>query len=94
MYLIKFYKNRKHYDVQTSKYVNLKEIEFLFKTIDDINVVDFEGKDITGKTMLAVIANKKENVEDIFALSRIIKVGNGLLSNTNVNLDNMHNSML
>jgi len=84
MYIIRQYRNRKMYDTETSSYVNLSQLETLFRTIPDVNVIDFNGNDITGKTMLAVIANKKENAEDILALSRILRNGNGLLSNTSV----------
>jgi len=82
MYIIRSYKNRKLYNTETSSYVNLSQLEILFKTIPDVNVIDFNGNDITGKTMLAVIANKKENAEDIFALSQILRKGDGLLTNT------------
>lgn len=80
MYLIKVYKNRKSYDVQKSQYVNLKDMEFLFKTIDDVKVIDYENKDITGKVMLSIIANKKENESDVESLERIIKKNNALLT--------------
>ena len=80
MYIIKQYKNRKLYDTQRSQYVNLKDIEFLVKTVNDVSVVDHEGKDITGKTMLAIIANKKENEIDVKSLERIIKKNSALLS--------------
>lgn len=81
MYIIKRYRNRKLYDTQTSKYVTLNDLETLFRTLN-VKVVDENGNDITGKVMLAVIANKKENAEDILALSRILRDGNGLLSST------------
>lgn len=81
MYIIKRYRNRKLYDTQTSKYVTLNDLETLFRTLN-VKVVDENGNDITGKVMLAVIANKKENAEDIFALTLILRKGNGLLSNT------------
>jgi polyhydroxyalkanoate synthesis regulator protein len=84
MHIVKVYKNRKMYCTETSRYVNLSDLETLFRTIPDVNVIDANGNDITGKTMLAVIANKKENAEDILALSRILRKGNGLLSNTNI----------
>lgn len=83
MYTIKKYKNRKYYNTETSQYVNLNELEVLFKTIPDIRVIlRPDDKDITGETMLAVIANKVENSTDIFALSNILRKGDGLLSNT------------
>ena len=82
MYIIKKYSNRKLYNTETSKYVTLNDLETLFKTVENVNVVDMDGNDITGKVMLSVIANKKENAEDIFSLSRILRNGNGLLSST------------
>lgn len=82
MYIIKKYlSNRKYYDTETSKYVNLTDIENLIRNFDDINVVDSSGNDITGETMLAIIANKKENADDIIALEAIIRKGQGLLTN-------------
>ena len=74
--------SRKYYSLETSKYVTLNDLETLFKTLPDVNVVDENGNNITGKVMLSVIANKKENAEDIFSLSRILRNGNGLLSST------------
>jgi polyhydroxyalkanoate synthesis repressor PhaR len=80
--IIKQYSNRKLYNPETSQYINLSQLEELIKANLDLKVIDSTGKDITGKTMLAVIANKKENADDILALSRILRWGNGLLSNT------------
>lgn len=81
MYIIRYYKNRKMYNTETSRYVNLSQLETLFKTLPDVHVIDSDGNDVTGRVMLSVIANKKENAEDIFALSRILRRGDGLLSN-------------
>ena len=81
MYIIRHYKNRKMYNTETSQYVNLSQLEILFKTLPDVSVIDSEGNDITGKVMLSVIANKKENAEDVLILSRILRRGDGLLSN-------------
>ncbi len=80
MYIIKYYKNRKMYNTETSQYVNLSQLEILFKTLPDVHVIDSEGYDVTGRIMLSVIANKKENAENVLALSRILRFGNGLLS--------------
>lgn len=83
MRIIKVYKNRKAYDTETSSYVNLSELEELIRSGLELKVIENStGKDITGKTMLAVIANKKENADDITALKYIIRSGNGLLTNS------------
>lgn len=82
MYIIRQHRNRKYYSTETSRCVTLAEMETLFKTVENVNVVDMDGNDITGKVMLAVIANKKENAEDLLALGRILRNGNGLLSST------------
>ncbi len=82
MYIIKRYNNRKCYDLQQHCYVSLSEIEELIRTNDDVNIVDNNtGDDITGQIMLSVIANKKENSEDIFILEKIIRKASGILSN-------------
>lgn len=80
MITIKKYLNRKYYNLETSQYTNLSQLEELIKAGVELKVIDSTGEDITGKVMLSVIANKKENAEDIFALSRILRNG-GLLSN-------------
>jgi polyhydroxyalkanoate synthesis regulator protein len=81
MYIIRYYKNRKFYNTETSQYVNLSQLETLFKALPDVHVIDSEGDDVTGRVMLSVIANKKENAEDVLILSRILRRGDGLLSN-------------
>lgn len=81
MYKIRKYKNRKYYSLETSKYVNLNDLEILFRTLPDVNVTDENGDNITGRVMLSVIANKKENAENVLILSRILRRGDGLLSN-------------
>lgn len=76
MYIIRKYKtNRKMYDTEQSKYVNLSDVEKLIQDNNEVSVVDSEGNDLTGETMLAIIANKKENVENITALENIIRNG-------------------
>jgi polyhydroxyalkanoate synthesis regulator protein len=82
LYIIRKYKtNRKLYDLQQSKYVNLTDIEKLIQNNNDVSVVDSDGDDLTGETMLAIIANKKENTNDIIALENIIRKGHSLLTN-------------
>lgn len=73
--LVRVYKNRKLYNTETSQYINLTQLEELIKTNADVKVIDYNGKDITGKTMLAVIANNKENADDIEGLVYIIRKG-------------------
>jgi polyhydroxyalkanoate synthesis regulator protein len=80
--IIKVYKNRKMYNPETSQYINLSQLEELIKSNINLKVINSTGKDITGKTMLAIIANKKENADDITALKYIIRSGNGLLTNS------------
>lgn len=75
MNIIKMYLNRKLYNPETSQYINLSQLEELIKTNVDVKVIDSTGKDITGKTMLAVIANNKENADDIKGLMHIIRKG-------------------
>ena len=61
MRVIKRYDNRKLYDTQTSKTVNLGEIADMIRSGQEIQVVDSQGKDITPKIMGQIFL--QENVE-------------------------------
>lgn len=72
MTTIKRYKNRKFYDVELSHYVNLSDIEETIKNGIDVRVIDVEnGKDITTKTLLQVIANNPSRYENLNLLEII-----------------------
>lgn len=51
MRVIKRYDNRKLYDTQTSKTVNLGEIADMIRQGEEVQVIDSEGKDITPKIL-------------------------------------------
>lgn len=61
MRVIKRYDNRKLYDTQTSKTVNLGEIADMIRQGEDVQVVDSQGKDITPKILGQIFL--QENVE-------------------------------
>lgn len=61
MRVIKRYDNRKLYDTQTSKTVNLGEIADMIRTGEEIQVVDSQGKDITPKILGQIFL--QENIE-------------------------------
>lgn len=59
--VIKRYDNRKLYDTQTSKTVNLSEIADMIRQGDEIQVINSQGKDITPKILGQIFL--QENVE-------------------------------
>lgn len=61
MRVIKRYDNRKLYDTQTSKTVNLGEIADMIRSGEEIQVVDSQGKDITPKILGQIFL--QENIE-------------------------------
>lgn len=61
MRVIKRYDNRKLYDTQTSKTVNLGEIADMIRTGEEVQVVDSQGKDITPKILGQIFL--QENLE-------------------------------
>ena len=61
MRIIKRYDNRKLYDTQTSKTVNLGEIADFIRSGEEVQVVDSKGKDITPKILGQIFL--QENVE-------------------------------
>lgn len=61
MRVIKRYDNRKLYDTQTSKTVNLSEIADMIRTGEEVQVVDSQAKDITPKILGQIFL--QENLE-------------------------------
>lgn len=61
MRVIKRYDNRKLYDTQTSKTVNLGEIADMIRSGVEVQVVDSQGKDITPKILGQIFL--QENIE-------------------------------
>ncbi len=61
MRVIKRYDNRKLYDTQTSKTVNLGEIADFIREGEEVQVIDSKGKDITPKILGQIFL--QENVE-------------------------------
>jgi polyhydroxyalkanoate synthesis repressor PhaR len=61
MRVIKRYDNRKLYDTQTSKTVNLGEIADLIRQGEEVQVVDSQGQDITPKILGQIFL--QENIE-------------------------------
>lgn len=61
MRVIKRYDNRKLYDTQTSKTVNLSEIADMIRSGEDVQVIDSQGKEITPKILGQIFL--QENVE-------------------------------
>jgi polyhydroxyalkanoate synthesis repressor PhaR len=80
--MIKRYDNRKLYDTQTSKTVNLSEIAEMIRQGDEIQVMDSQGKDITPKILGQIFL--QENVEtkqlfvNKFVLQGLIQEGQNM----------------
>lgn len=74
--IIKKYKNRKFYDLEMSRYVNLKEINHLIVSGINLKIIDYNLNDITIKTAICSISknsleNNKNTLEIIRNLSRL-----------------------
>jgi polyhydroxyalkanoate synthesis repressor PhaR len=75
--IIKKYSNRKCYDTETSRYINLDEIEQLIKDEVDVRILDNETKeDITAIYLAKIIMNQGRKSTDFFSadyLKELIK---------------------
>jgi polyhydroxyalkanoate synthesis regulator protein len=69
MRLIKKYKNRKLYDTQTSRYINLKSLLNLVDSGVDLSIIDSTGNNITKKTLLLAVSIQHSNftLEDVIS---------------------------
>lgn len=82
--LIKRYDNRKLYDTQTSKTVNLSEIADMIRLGDEVQVIDSKGRDISPKILGQIFL--QENIEtkqlflNKFLLQGLIQEGQNLES--------------
>lgn len=73
--LIKKYANRKMYDTLQKDYVNLVDLEMLIVNNVKVRVIEVEtGLDITGQTLLQVIANNPMNAQNVKELLNVIKL--------------------
>jgi len=71
--LVKKYKNRKLYDVQASKYVNLTDIRNAIVSGDHVEVIDnVTKKDITSETLAQVLV-KLETLGSVDLLHSMIR---------------------
>jgi len=64
--VIKRYDNRKLYDTQTSKTVNLGEIADMIRQGDDIQVIDSQGHDITPKILGQIFLQENLETKQLF----------------------------
>jgi polyhydroxyalkanoate synthesis repressor PhaR len=61
MYIIKRYTNRKLYDTEKNKYINLEEIAILIRQGKEILVIDnASGDDITSVTLTQIILDREK----------------------------------
>ena len=79
MYIIKRYSNRKLYDTQTNKYVNLEEVAELIRNGEEISVINNEtGEDITAVTLTQIIMDREKKEGNFLPrtiLSALIQAG-------------------
>lgn len=74
MKTIRRYTNRKLYLTNESRYVNLSEIEQMIRLNEEFNVIDAAtNEDITGMTILQVIARNPMNSENVELMKQLIR---------------------
>ena len=66
MRVIKRYDNRKLYDTQSSKTVNLSEIADMIRQGDEIQVIDSQGHDITPKILGQIFLQENLETKQLF----------------------------
>lgn len=65
--VIKRYSNRKCYDTETSRYVNLEDIEKLVRDEVDIQIIDNETQeDVTAIYLSKIIMTQEKREKDVF----------------------------
>ena len=65
--IIKRYSNRKCYDTETSKYINIEDIEELVRNEEDIKIIDNSTKeDITAIYLSKIIMAQEKRTKDKF----------------------------
>jgi len=81
---IKRYANRKLYNMQTRRYVNLDEIASLVQNGEEVHIVDHQsGADLTAATLLQVILDLEKRIGDYVPnslLARIIQTSDAAIS--------------
>lgn len=84
MLTIKRYANRKLYNTQTRRYVNLDEIAGMIQNGEDVHIVDHQsGADLTAATLLQVILDLEKRIGAFVPnslLARIIQTSNAAFS--------------
>jgi len=84
MPIIKRYANRKLYNTQTRRYVNLDEIANLVQNGEEVHIVDHQsGADLTAATLLQVILDLEKRIGDYIPnsfLARIIQTSDAAIS--------------
>ncbi len=84
MPIIKRYTNRKLYNTQTRRYVNLDEIAGMVQNGEEVHIVDHKsGADLTAATLLQVILDLEKRIGAYVPnsiLARIIQTSNAAFS--------------
>lgn len=84
MKVIKRYKNRKLYDTEASRYVNLTDVFNFVREGNGVQVVNASNEDITVSTLLAAVLEQGKSPEaprlTVESLTSIITSGDGSLA--------------
>ncbi len=83
MKLIKRYKNRKLYDTEVSRYINLGELFEHVRNGVTIKVINIEDEDITTPTLLRAVMEREKEFGGNFTtemITSIINYGDGTLA--------------
>ena len=73
MRLIKKYANRRLYDIQTSKYINLDDIRQMILRYEHFKVVDADNADLTNQVLLQIILSQESSAKSPLFTSQILQ---------------------
>ena len=73
MRLIKKYANRRLYDIQTSKYINLDDIRQMILRYEPFKVIDADNIDLTNQVLLQIILSQESSAKSPLFTSQILQ---------------------
>ena len=75
MFIIKRYPNRKLYNTQAKKYINLRELAQTIRDGYDIQVIDFStGEDLTALTLTQIIFEEEKKQSGLFSPAMLLNM--------------------
>lgn len=70
----KKYANRKYYDIDTSKYVNLDDIITMVKMGTNVKIIESKsGKDITTESLLSGLTRRAKSFQNVEIVNSFIR---------------------